>query len=266
LKFIYCDESGSQGESPVFVMSGLLIDAYRLRLQNHIINGMIEALLGLYPGAKPNELKTKKMLSGGDKWSRVDADVRKDFVSKLCDQVVSTSKVISIVMDFEKFNTNKSGFGFCHKHYWIASAIYIACVAERTAEQGGNIQKNSTIIIMDDHKMDMAKLSDLLYSPPDILTELTGQRPNKLMRNIVDTALAIKSDHSGLVQAADCVAYITRRWQELQLGDKPAYTGEPEFIGAQYSKLASRRITLSSRLTTDLATLFRSVASDGWKI
>ena len=31
MKFVYVDESGDQGQSDIFVMAGLLIDAYRLR-------------------------------------------------------------------------------------------------------------------------------------------------------------------------------------------------------------------------------------------
>ena len=32
MKFVYVDEFGDQGQSDIFVMAGLLIDAYRLRI------------------------------------------------------------------------------------------------------------------------------------------------------------------------------------------------------------------------------------------
>lgn len=69
MKFVYVDESGSQGEGDVFVMAGLLIDAYRLRKHTTKFDEMITAFLAKHPGA-PKELKTKAFINGTGGWSQ----------------------------------------------------------------------------------------------------------------------------------------------------------------------------------------------------
>lgn len=266
MKFVYCDESGSLGEDPVFVMAGILIDGYRLRKQNKIINARIEELLDLYPGLKPKELKTKKMLNGSDKWGQVDPALRKKFVNDLCDLVATSAKVVIIPIDSNKFAYSKPEFMFCRSNHWIAAGIYIACVAEVYAQKINNANKATTIIIMDDNKRDQTNLSDILYSPPAQLADLTGEKPTNILGNILDTAIAIKSDHSGLVQAADCVAYVSRRHEELQGESKINYEGEKEFIDSQFTKLDKKRLKLPASRKSGLAKVYQDIATISWRI
>ena len=58
MKFAYVDESGDVGEGDVFVMAGLLIDAYRLRKYTSQFDQALSAFLKKHPSA-PKELKTK---------------------------------------------------------------------------------------------------------------------------------------------------------------------------------------------------------------
>jgi len=51
MKFTYVDESGGRDHTDVFVMVGLLIDAYRLRKYTSQFDTMIADFLAKHPGA-----------------------------------------------------------------------------------------------------------------------------------------------------------------------------------------------------------------------
>ena len=57
MKFAYIDESGDQDQGDVFVMAGLLIDAYRLRKYTAEFDTALTTFLSNHPSA-PKELKT----------------------------------------------------------------------------------------------------------------------------------------------------------------------------------------------------------------
>ena len=50
MKFIYVDESGGRDQSDVFVMVGLLVDAYRLRRKTTDFDELLKDLLHRHPG------------------------------------------------------------------------------------------------------------------------------------------------------------------------------------------------------------------------
>lgn len=72
MKFIYVDESGGRDESDVFVMCGLMVDAYKLRKKTADFDAKLEAIFALHPGTR-GDLKTKKFVNGGGAWGQVDA-------------------------------------------------------------------------------------------------------------------------------------------------------------------------------------------------
>jgi hypothetical protein len=63
----------------VFVMAGVLLDAYRLRKHTAAFDGMITAFLAKHERT-PKELKTHAFINGGGGWSKIDADERKAFL------------------------------------------------------------------------------------------------------------------------------------------------------------------------------------------
>jgi hypothetical protein len=60
MKFVYVDESADQGQGDVFVMAGVLIDAYRLQKYTAKFDKMITAFLTRHPSA-PKELEDEDL-------------------------------------------------------------------------------------------------------------------------------------------------------------------------------------------------------------
>ena len=102
MKFVYVDESGDQGQSDIFVMAGLFIDAYRLRKCTAAFDEMIKAFLKKHPKA-PQELTTKAFINGANKWSEVDADDRKQFLEDVCHLAADCARIFAVAFSFDDF-------------------------------------------------------------------------------------------------------------------------------------------------------------------
>jgi hypothetical protein len=63
MKFVYVDETGGEDQSDVFVMTGLLIDAFNLRICTVTFDDMITEFLKTHPKVK-TELKTQAIING----------------------------------------------------------------------------------------------------------------------------------------------------------------------------------------------------------
>src|SRR5215471_6665585 len=102
MKFVYVDGTGDKGQSDVFVMTGLLIDAYSLRKYTATFDGMIAAFLARHPKS-PRELKAKEFINGSGDWSKVNAGERKKFLDEICDLAVECATVYAIAFSFQNF-------------------------------------------------------------------------------------------------------------------------------------------------------------------
>ena len=127
MKFVYVDETGDKGQSDVFVMTGLLIDAYRLRKHTASFDGTITAFLARHPNS-PKELKTKAFINGDMGWNKVDPAERKKFLEEVCDLAAECAKVFAVAFSFEKFEkATTAGHGQPFgKSYWLSADFWVA--------------------------------------------------------------------------------------------------------------------------------------------
>ncbi|MGJ5096846.1 DUF3800 domain-containing protein [Bradyrhizobium sp. HKCCYLRH2057] len=134
------------------------------------------------------------------------------------------------------------------KSYWNGAALYISCLIQQKMQRSRK-NKGLTVLIFDDNKKEMPDLSDSLHeaSPwfdPLYQTRRTLRKktvweeltPARRFDQIVNTAFALKSQHSSLVQIADAVAYIHRRNLELITGSE-SWAGEKNYIAGLVGKL-----------------------------
>ncbi|MBR0858624.1 DUF3800 domain-containing protein [Bradyrhizobium liaoningense] len=242
MKFAYLDETGSADQSDVFVMAALLVDAYRLRKYTTEFDRMINVFLEKHPGLK-KELKTKRMINGEGGWSEVSADERKEFLGKICDLAKECARVFAIAISFSEF---KKAIAASHGQpfeasYWIGTAMFLAGVIQKRM-QSGKKNKGLTVLICDDNKREMQNLSDALHAANswfDPLYQASKLKAGKTVwielnddlrfDQIVNTAFAIKSEHSSMIQVADAVAYVYRRQIELLTEDEE-WDGEKKYF------------------------------------
>ena len=85
-----------------------------------------------------------------------------------------------------------------------------------------------TFLIFDDNKTKANKLIKLLWKPPDWTDDDYGRKKGQdPLDQIIDTPFSIKSHHAGLVQVADLLAFILRRYAEIEdYNAEEAWPGE----------------------------------------
>ena len=279
MKFAYIDESGSTDEGDVFVMAGLLIDAYRLRKYTSRFDQELAAFLAKHPGA-PNELKTKAFINGRGGWNTVSADDRKQFLTDMCVLAAEVSSIYGFGMSFERFYEACGSGNYttpCAGNYWALNGMFVSGLIQKKM-QGQSNNKGLTVLIFDDNKAHMPKVSDGLYlAEPwfDALYQQTKKvrglnqwgelKQPQRFDHIINTAFAIKSQHSSLVQVADAVSYVYRRHLELT-AQPEAWAGEQAFYSGLIARLDAKRKRLGRTPDAECINFYTAVKHPAWAL
>lgn len=281
MKFLYLDESGTPSgdaqKKGVFVMCGVMVDAYLLRKKTAEFDSLISGILSEHPSVA-SEFKSSRFIKGLGGWSKVSSDRRKDFVRSVCKLAIAKgNKIFGYCLSLDEFErTHKSGHALpFSKNYWLASAMYIMCLVQKKMQKYSN-NKGHTVVIMDDNRRDMSKFSDELYSCPTWYDglylakktsgnkEWIGRKNSNRFDCIINTAFAIKSNHSSLVQVADLVSYVYRRHIELK-DESEKWQGEAQFFAELSSILDDKREKLGLCPTKPCVEFYRKVTHQDWK-
>lgn len=277
MKFAYIDESGSTEEGDVFVMAGLLIDAYRLRKYTARFDQQLAAFRGNHPSA-PDELKTKAFINGRGGWSRVSAEDRKLFLIQMCELAAEVSSIYGFGMSFKGLSAAiNSCSPPCSGNYWALNGMFVSGLIQKKMQVKQN-NKGLTVLIFDDNKAHMPKVSDGLYlADPwfDALYQQTKKvkgksqwcelRHEQRFDHIINTAFAIKSQHSSLVQVADAVSYVYRRHLELT-AEPEAWPGERSFYADLIGKLDVKRERLGRTPDAECIDFYNAIKHPEWMI
>jgi hypothetical protein len=278
MKFIYIDESGGRDQGDVFVMAGLMVDAYKLRKKTEDFDRRLEALFALHPGNRA-DFKTSRFINGKGGWGKVEPAERKAFLKTVCELAVENGgKVFGYGLSYAAFDAAAAAghaqpFG---TNYWLASAMFTACLVQKRM-QGVKNSKGLTVVIMDDNKSEMPKLSDGLYQGDawfDGLYETQGKKRGKTVwlerskkdrfDHIINTAFAIKSDHSSMVQVADAISYVYRRHLELQTAAE-VWAGEKAYYAELVAILEPARETLGRCPDAPCVKFYKAAKHPEWK-
>lgn len=278
MKFIYADESGGREEGDVFVMCGLMVDAYKLRKKTADFDAKLEAIFALHPGTR-GDLKTKRFINGAGAWGQVDAQERKDLLREICGLAVANGgKAYGIGLSFERFDhATEAGHGHPFNGYWVAAAMFVSALVQKRMQGVAN-SKGLTVLIMDDNKKGMPHLSDGLYTCSDWYDGLYQRRgkkqgqtvwverkPKDRFDQIINTAFAIKSDHSSLVQVADALSWVYRRHLELK-GQPEAYPGEQAYYQELVDILEPQREKLGQAPAVPSVAFYQAARHPDWPI
>ncbi|WP_445678801.1 DUF3800 domain-containing protein [Radicibacter daui] len=279
MKFIYVDESGARDQGDVFVMSGLMVDAYKLRKKTADFDAKLEAIFARHPGTR-GDLKTKRFINGAGAWNQVPAQQRKDFLREICELAVANGgKVYGIALSYDRFDAALAA-GYGHpfaRSYWIAGAMFVSSLVQKKMQGVANA-KGLTVVIMDDNKQEMANFSDALYRRSewyDGLYQCRGttrgrsvwlaRRQEDRFDQIINTAFAIKSDHSSLVQVADALSWVYRRHLELR-SQIEAYAGESAYYQDLVDILEPQREKLGRCPNEPCVAFYQDARHEEWAI
>lgn len=279
MKFIYVDESGERNHSDVFTMCGVMVDAYSLRGKTADMNTRLRDFLRKHPGNE-TELKTSRVINGAGGWSKIDPQKRKEFLLDICHVACSLgNEIYGVGLSFNAFKKAKkvgyskpNGFG-----YWLASAGFTCSLVQKKM-QAKSKNKGLTVVIVDDNKKTMPKLSNMLYDRNSWFDGLyktqrkirgkntwTARKAYDRFDQIINTAFAIQSNHSSFIQVADAVAYVYRRHLEL-MGQPENWKGEKKYYQTLIDLLEPRRQKLGRCPDEPCVQFFKAAKHPGWEL
>ena len=147
--------------------------------------------------------------------------------------------------------------------------MFIAALVQKKM-QGIKKNKEHTVFICDDNKQGMANLSDALYNADPWFDPIYLQPSKKKkiasarrFNQIINSAFAIKSQHSSLVQVADAVSYAYRRHLELK-SENENWSGERQYFASLVAKL--KREPLGRTTGGQCIKFYKAVLHKDWTL
>lgn len=150
---------------------------------------------------------------------------------------------------------------------YVAGALQIALVIQRH-NQGQKKNKGKTILIFDEQRDFENTVEDLIAQPPEFTDAFYGYQPKNKGRlnQIIDTAYFVKSHYSHLIQTADTVAFVSRRYLQLTTYKMPeAYDEELKRIQKWVDMIKTRlipRTHIYPKGSNEIFEFYRNVAPD----
>lgn len=278
LKFIYLDETGLDENTDVFVMVGLLIDAYSLRRITQEFDDLIGGFITNH-GGKIQEVKTTSLFKPKGWWGNVNISDKQDYLSRVINLVIDNTEIYSIAISKNCFDKNNALPAEIKKNYWLIAALYIASLVQKKMRK---LEKNkgNTVMVFDNNAKDVPKISDSLYAPNPWFDDLYQSsissprkkkpkevKPEERFNQIINTAFSIKSQHSYIIQAADAVCHILRRHIELQSTGKEKWSGEKDQMTQLANSIILKKIKLGQSLAeSPCLKYYKSIIYHGWRL
>lgn len=207
------------------------------------------------------------MLSGRDRWRKIDAENRKQIAEKFCGWLKERKHhIVLSAVDRKKHGQlqHSSLPPFCTDP-WLITATHIALQVQKVNQSLGN-NKGVTFLIFDENKAKADTVAELLWDPPTWTDDYySKKKKQERLDQLIDSAFTVKSHHAGLIQVADVFAFIFRRYCELRDFALPEeWVGETQFfegcVGVLQARLLPRAARWPAKTTSDCAKYYNSLA------
>ena len=228
MKFCYLDETGPDQHSPIVILVGVIVDIQRMNLAKQEWKGLFEKISNL--ARKPIiEIHARDLISGSKAWHGVEPATRFQAVDTILDWISGRKHKITFAsVDKARFRSppNDDERKQALKNEWITVAFHIALSLQKD-HQKEQRNKGNTLLIFDKGR-EPDKLIDLLTEPPSWSdTYYNWQEKKDRLDKIIDVPFYADSHHVPLIQIADLICYILRRYSELKdYGKDKKYEGE----------------------------------------
>lgn len=181
-------------------------------------------------GTPIDEFHSRDFYRGQNEYRSMDGHTRKAVISKVLSWLRRRHhKVVFSVVDKKKFSalTASNVDIKTLPSYWCAGALHVTLQVQK-AHQKLSKNKGKTILIFDREYREEKPFADLVYGPP-VWTDsyYCAKAPRRQLDQVVDIPYFAASDHAPLIQIADLLAYLMRRYGDVSIDPKAKkYVGE----------------------------------------
>lgn len=262
MKFCYLDETGT-GQDTVVIVVGVVVDVQRMNRTKQEWQSLFDQISKL--AHKPiKEIHAKDLIPGNNEWRGVNGDDRANVVTTILEWLVNRNhKVTFSAIDKAKFSASQDERKVSFKNEWYAAAFHVALTLQK-AHQGKDKNKGHTLLIFDKGK-DPQQIISLLTAPPVWSHTYYGKgKKQEPLDQIVDVPFFADSQYVPLIQIADLVGYILRRYADLVDYGQSGYPGELEryqkWIETIQSTCFETNMRYKKRGACDTSNFFRELA------
>lgn len=272
MKFCYVDESG-YGSEPVFVITGIITDSTRMHLIKDVWSELL-SLMRRVTGRNIREFRARDLYCGRGAWYRIRGEDRARIITGLLELIRKRRHSLTFSsIQKDRYNSLRRTDSRLQQlgSFWCTSAFHLALSIQRY-HQKEEKSKGHTVLICDRENREERRIISLFKEPLDWSDEYYGKRrTQKRMDQIVDVPYFADSEHVLLIQVADLVAYLLRRYAELEGGlTDPNYEDEPDRLSDWAQLVASIAQPVSHRYLQrgrgEVAKMFWDIAPDALRI
>ena len=253
MKFCYVDESG-MGTEPFLVMSGVIVDGQRMRVTKEDWT----EILGLSSKVCRREVKefhTREFYAGNGPWRGTDGKHRAEVLGGILEWWRERKHHVTFsAIDKETYaKVQKAGElpQGCETP-WRMAALHVVLTLQKH-HQGLGKNKGHTVLLFDREGKEEAELANLVATPPDWMDDCYGRRrKDEPLNQVIDVPFFGDSQHVLLLQVADLISYVLRRYVEVVQGGGRGerYEGERARLDQWMRLIESRCLPVSTRWAT----------------
>ncbi len=249
MKFCYVDESGT-GSEPFAVMTGIIVDAKRMHITKADWQALLETLSKIC-NREVSEFHARKFYSGNSPWRDIDGEMRSNIITAIFNWLRDRKhKVTFSGVDKESFNSEIASNAELRpfRSIWCFMAMHLILTIQKHYQKEEK-NKGNTVFIFDEELTEKTNLSQLLKNPPGFIDEYYSRRDNQEeLDQVIDVPYFGDSENVSLLQIADLVAFIIRRYLELKENRvQPRYSDEIEKISTWVKRIAVISLPVSTR-------------------
>jgi hypothetical protein len=233
MKLVFLDESGKRHDD-ISVTAGVVIDAYRVHKARRDWSSLLDDISWRLGKPLP-EFHMSHVYSGNEIWYGCPIDIREWAILSVLDWIVD-NKYSLVFSASEKNAYNGRVAAACPMvqtlaSRWVIESFHIALCLNKVHKSLSD-NKGKTLMVFDEGAGYERSLSSLLVDPPQWSDSYYGRAINELaLSEITDTSFFADSMHAPLIQIADAIAFILRRYSEI--GD----SGRPERFKGELANL-----------------------------
>jgi len=232
MKFCYVDESGL-GEEPYLIMVGIIVDAQRMHKTKADWKDLLTDLSNLYK-RKVTEFHTRNFYRGIRHWRSLDGKIRSRLISIILEWLRERKHRITFSgIDRRLFMQEKAKDSMLKRFHsdWCFVGLHLILTIQKHF-QNERATKGNTVFIFDEEIRQKTHFAKLLREPPKWIHEYYAKDPrNTKLNQIIDVPYYGDSADVYLIQVADLISFLIRKYVEIEEGLHPyAYRGEEKKI------------------------------------
>ena len=265
MKFCYLDETGLDENTAIVIVVGIVVDVQRMNRTKVEWGDLFTRISGL--ARKPvKEIHATDLIPGNRAWRGVDPAERVKIVDLILDWLVERKHFVTFAaVDKTAFEDRVNDIRKTDLETpWNVAAFHIVLTVQRAYQKEKN-NKGHTLFIFDKGQPPDTLLK-LIIDPPEWSGTYYGfDNKREALDQIIDVPFYGDSHNVPLVQVADLICYILRRFTDLEeFESEEKYAGEYRRYEGWVKKIQARLILRSHRYQKKKHVILRSFSTN-WR-